>query len=108
MADMDRLPLDVHELVARKRRRLHAEGGVHSGGRAAPGRRRARWPVRQPHRRPRATAHRERDRPGHGPGGGVGPPEQEASLFTVVVWRGQAEHAAESLTRGSRVCRATS
>jgi single-strand DNA-binding protein len=29
--------------------------------------------------------------------------EQEASFFTVVVWRDQAEHAAESLTRGSRV-----
>ena len=29
--------------------------------------------------------------------------EQEASFFTVVVWRDQAEHAAEPLTRGSRV-----
>jgi single-strand DNA-binding protein len=29
--------------------------------------------------------------------------EQEASFFTVVVWRGQAEHAAESLSKGSRV-----
>ena len=29
--------------------------------------------------------------------------EQEASFFTVVVWRDQAEHAAESLTKGSRV-----
>jgi single-strand DNA-binding protein len=29
--------------------------------------------------------------------------EQEASFFTVIVWRDQAEHAAESLTRGSRV-----
>jgi single-strand DNA-binding protein len=29
--------------------------------------------------------------------------EQEASFFTVVVWRGQAEHAAESLAKGSRV-----
>jgi single-strand DNA-binding protein len=29
--------------------------------------------------------------------------EQEASFFTVVVWRDQAEHAAESLSRGSRV-----
>jgi single-strand DNA-binding protein len=29
---------------------------------------------------------------------------QEASFFTVVVWRGdQAEHAAESLAKGSRV-----
>jgi single-stranded DNA-binding protein len=26
--------------------------------------------------------------------------EQEASFFTVVVWRDQAEHAAESLTKG--------
>ena len=32
-----------------------------------------------------------------------GPREQEASFFTVVVWRDQAEHAAESLSRGSRV-----
>jgi single-strand DNA-binding protein len=29
--------------------------------------------------------------------------EQEPSCFTVIVWRDQAEHAAESLTRGSRV-----
>jgi single-strand DNA-binding protein len=29
--------------------------------------------------------------------------EQEASFFTVVVWRDQAEHAAESLLKGSRV-----
>src|SRR5829696_3958965 len=29
--------------------------------------------------------------------------EQEASFFTVVVWRDQAEHAAQSLTKGSRV-----
>jgi single-strand DNA-binding protein len=29
--------------------------------------------------------------------------EQEASFFTVVVWRNQAEHAAESLSKGSRV-----
>jgi single-strand DNA-binding protein len=29
--------------------------------------------------------------------------DQEASFFTVVVWRDQAEHAAESLTKGSRV-----
>ena len=29
--------------------------------------------------------------------------EQEASFFTVVVWRDQAEHAAESLATGSRV-----
>jgi single-strand DNA-binding protein len=28
---------------------------------------------------------------------------QEASFFTVVVWRDQAEHAAQSLSRGSRV-----
>jgi single-strand DNA-binding protein len=27
----------------------------------------------------------------------------ESSFFTVVVWRDQAEHAAQSLTRGSRV-----
>jgi single-strand DNA-binding protein len=29
--------------------------------------------------------------------------EQEASFFTVVVWRDQAEQAAESLSKGSRV-----
>ena len=29
--------------------------------------------------------------------------EQEASFFTVVVWRDQAEHAAESLSKGSQV-----
>jgi single-strand DNA-binding protein len=29
--------------------------------------------------------------------------EQEASFFTVVVWSDQAEHAAESLTKGNRV-----
>jgi single-strand DNA-binding protein len=28
---------------------------------------------------------------------------EEASFFTVVVWRDQAEHAAESLSKGSRV-----
>jgi single-strand DNA-binding protein len=29
--------------------------------------------------------------------------EREASFFTVVVWRDQAEHAAQSLAKGSRV-----
>ena len=29
--------------------------------------------------------------------------DQEASFFTVIVWRNQAEHAAESLSKGSRV-----
>jgi hypothetical protein len=29
--------------------------------------------------------------------------EQEASFFTVVVWRDHADHAAQSLTKGSRV-----
>jgi single-strand DNA-binding protein len=32
-----------------------------------------------------------------------GPREQEASFFTVVVWRDQAEHVAQSLAKGSRV-----
>jgi single-strand DNA-binding protein len=32
-----------------------------------------------------------------------GPREQEASFFIVVVWRDQAEHAAQSLAKGSRV-----
>ena len=29
--------------------------------------------------------------------------EQEASFFTVVVWRDQAEHAVDSLAKGGRV-----
>jgi single-strand DNA-binding protein len=29
--------------------------------------------------------------------------DQEPSFFTVIVWRDQAEHAAQSLTKGSRV-----
>jgi single-strand DNA-binding protein len=29
--------------------------------------------------------------------------EQEASFFTVIVWQDQAEHAAQSLAKGSRV-----
>jgi single-strand DNA-binding protein len=29
--------------------------------------------------------------------------EQEASFFTVIVWRDQAEHAAQSLSKGSRI-----
>jgi single-strand DNA-binding protein len=29
--------------------------------------------------------------------------EQEASFFTVIVWRDQAEHVAQSLSKGSRV-----
>ena len=29
--------------------------------------------------------------------------EQEASFFTVILWRDQAEHAAQSLAKGSRV-----
>jgi single-stranded DNA-binding protein len=32
-----------------------------------------------------------------------GPREQEASFFTVVVRRDQAEHVAESLSKGSRI-----
>jgi single-stranded DNA-binding protein len=34
---------------------------------------------------------------------GSGRREQEASFFTVIVWRDQAEHAVESLAKGSRV-----
>jgi single-strand DNA-binding protein len=34
---------------------------------------------------------------------GSGRREQEPSFFTVMVWRDQAEHAAESLAKGSRV-----
>jgi single-strand DNA-binding protein len=33
----------------------------------------------------------------------LGRREQEPSFFTVVVWRDQAEHVAESLSKGSRV-----
>jgi single-strand DNA-binding protein len=33
----------------------------------------------------------------------LGRREQEASFFTVIVWRDQAEHVAESLSKGSRV-----
>jgi single-strand DNA-binding protein len=29
--------------------------------------------------------------------------DQEASFFTVIVWRDQAEHASQSLSKGSRV-----
>ena len=29
--------------------------------------------------------------------------DQETSFFTVIVWRDQAEHAAQSLSKGSRV-----
>jgi Single-strand binding protein family len=58
---------------------------------------------RQPHRRPRATAHeagigRARFRVAVS-----GRREQEPSFFTVIVWRDQAEHAAESLSKSSRV-----
>jgi single stranded DNA-binding protein len=35
--------------------------------------------------------------------GRIGPAKQEASFFTVIVWRDQAKHAAESLSKGSRV-----
>ena len=40
---------------------------------------------------------------GHVPGGRLWSAEQEPSFFTVIVWRDQAEHAAESLVKGSRV-----
>jgi single-strand DNA-binding protein len=33
----------------------------------------------------------------------TGRKEQEASFFTVIVWRDQAEHASQSLAKGSRV-----
>jgi single-stranded DNA-binding protein len=48
-------------------------------------------------------------RPRAGPPGAVlrvaasGRREQEASFYAVIVWRDQAEHAVESLSRGSRV-----
>ena len=37
------------------------------------------------------------------PGVVVGAPEAGAVVLTVIVWRDQAEHAAQSLSRGSRV-----
>ena len=37
------------------------------------------------------------------PVGVSGRREQEPSSFTVIVWRDQAEHAAQSLAKGSRV-----
>jgi single-strand DNA-binding protein len=58
---------------------------------------------RQPHRQPRGPLHRRRHRPGHIRVAVSGRREQEASLFTVIVWRDQAEHAAQSLHKGSRV-----
>jgi hypothetical protein len=65
---------------------------------------------RQPHRRPRPALHDRRDRQGDVPGGGVesGPRREgwrdgEPAFYSVVVWRDQAEHAAESLRKGSRV-----
>ena len=33
----------------------------------------------------------------------TGRKEQEPSFFTVIVWRDQAEHASQSLAKGSRV-----
>jgi single-stranded DNA-binding protein len=51
----------------------------------------------------RQPLHRGRDRPGHVPRGGAGRREQEASFFTLIVWRDQAEHAVESLAKDSRV-----
>jgi single-strand DNA-binding protein len=37
------------------------------------------------------------------PVGVSGRREQEPSFFTVIVWRDQAEHVAQSLSKGSRV-----
>jgi single-strand DNA-binding protein len=41
--------------------------------------------------------------PGHVPDAASGRREQKPSFFAVVVWRDQAEHAVESLAKGSRV-----
>ena len=49
---------------------------------------------RQPHRRPRAQAHRERYCPRHVPVAVSGRREQEASFFTVIACRDQAEPSA--------------
>ena len=56
----------------------------------------------KPERRPEVR-YTEGGIPGRCSGCASGRREQEASFFTVVVWRDQAEHAAESLTKGSRV-----
>jgi hypothetical protein len=56
---------------------------------------------RQPHRRPRAAAHRERDRPGQVPGGGVG----SAGAGAVVLHRDRVA-ATRPSTPGSRCPRA--
>jgi hypothetical protein len=55
------------------------------------------------HRRPRGPPHREQHRPDHVPGGRERPAGAGAVGLPVVAWRDQAEHAAESLTKGSRV-----
>jgi single stranded DNA-binding protein len=66
--------------------------------------------ARQPGRGPRAPVHRQRH-PGHQPAGGVTQRVQDngtwrdgdTSFFKVNVWRGQAEHLADSLAKGDRV-----
>src|SRR5215211_7650725 len=65
--------------------------------------RRQRELCRQPHRRPRGSLHEAGIARAMFRVAVSGRKEQEASFFTVVVWRDQAEHAAESMSKGSRV-----
>ena len=51
----------------------------------------------------RGPLHRGRDRPSDVPVAVSGRREQEPSFFTVIVWRDQADHAAQSLSKGGRV-----
>jgi hypothetical protein len=52
---------------------------------------------------PRAAAHRGRRREGHVPGGGVGSAGAGGVVLHCDRVAGQAEHAAQSLAKGSRV-----
>jgi Single-strand binding protein family len=89
---------------------VHRPPGPRAGQTARPGSRKGashdrgqRQLRRQPHRRPRATAHRQRHRPSHVPSGRLRAAGPGAVVLHVIVWRDQAEHAAESLAKGSRV-----
>jgi Single-strand binding protein family len=58
---------------------------------------------RQPHRPARGPLHRGWHRPGHVPGGGVGAAGAGGVVLHRDRGRDQAEHAAQSLSKGSRV-----
>jgi hypothetical protein len=61
-----------------------------------------RWPP-QPHRRPRGSLPEAEIARAMFRVAVSSRREQEPSFFAVIVWRDQAEHAAESLAKGSRV-----